>query len=293
MRNLCHFGDCRSVMSELRAANATAQMCITSPPYYGLRCYGVDGQIGSEKSPREYIESLVEVFRGVRNILANNGTLWLNLGDCFRKKQLLGIPWRVALALQHDGWHLRSDIIWSKPNPMPASVKDRPTISHEYVFLFAKSPKYYYNAKAIQEPLAEASIGRAKRFAAAKEKYGSPERPTSKHRRNGVNQSSAFAGLASGRSKGYDLESQQRNAWSVWNIATKHYKGAHFAVFPPQLAERCILAGSKAGDTVLDPFMGSGTVAMVAESLKRKWIGCELNESYRTLQQKRLEVRTR
>jgi DNA modification methylase len=280
-----------------------AQTCITSPPYFGLRDYGRSGQIGLEPTPDAYVAQLVEVFRYVRDVLADDGTLWLNLGDSYasgtkgsggagkstlgpnkdmqniqfqkmkprqfdcglQDKQLIGIPWRVAFALQADGWILRSDIIWSKPNPMPESVTDRPTKAHEYLFLFAKQPKYYYDAGAIKERAVGADKPRI--FAAESRGDGS---------------ACAVVGRAGRQAKGASGfgGSELRNARTVWTITPKPFKGAHFATFPPDLVRPCILAGSRAGDTVLDPFMGSGTVAQVAKENGRNYLGCELNPEY-------------
>jgi len=328
-------------MKRLIAEGVKVQTCVTSPPYWGLRDYGHAGQIGLERTPQEYVENMVEVFGLVRDLLSDDGTLWLNLGDSYSRdpgkggsgpngkhdyipsygdarrlmseskcssdgrvgradrapvrnggeglkpKDLVGIPWMAAFALRSQGWYLRQDIIWHKTNPMPESVTDRPTRSHEYIFLMSKSERYYYDHEAIKEPLAVESIGRGERFRAALEKYGSPERPDSKHCVNGVDQSSAFAGLASGRSKGYNLESGTRNKRSVWTVSTVPYPGSHFAVFPPALIEPCIMAGSRPGDIVLDPFFGSGTTGQVAEQLGRQWIGCEIQKDYEPLQRQR------
>lgn len=255
------------------------QTCVTSPPYFGLRDYGHSGQIGLEQTPSQYVETMVEVFRCVRDILADDGTLWLNLGDSyaaggmgpgsgkqltnrgtstgghmdkprkapdgFKPKDLLGIPWRVAFALQADGWYLRQDIIWHKPNPMPESVRDRCTRSHEYIFLMSKSERYYFDSDAMQEP-AQSSKG------------------------------------ASSNGSG------MRNRRSVWTVATRPYKGAHFATYPAALIDPCVLAGSRHGDIVLDPFMGSGTTAAVAIRHGRQYMGCEVNPEYKTLQDERL-----
>lgn len=264
-------GDCAETLAEV--PEKSVRCCVTSPPYYGLRDYGVDGQIGLEQTPEAYVERLVAVFREVRRVLTDDGTLWLNLGDSYARlpskggsgpngknqhrwgygaaqgtlartqrhgladKQLLGIPWRVALALQADGWYLRSDVIWHKPNAMPESVRDRPTKCHEYLFLLAKSSRYYFNAKAIEE--------------------ATPDGNT-------------------------------RNARSVWSVPTRPYKEAHFAVFPVALAEKPVLAGSECGDTVLDPFCGSGTTAVAALRHARKAILCDLNPSYVELAQRRI-----
>ena len=269
MKDLVLFGDCRETMD---AFIDKAQMCVTSPPYYGLRNYGdEENQIGLEESPEEYIQNLVEVFRKVRDNLTDDGTLWLNIGDSYynyrpgkgqalskqtvsntrqdlpdkcarrgnklkglKEKDLIGIPWMLAFALRADGWYLRQDIIWNKPNPMPESVRDRCTTSHEYIFLLSKSQNYYFDVDAIKEPT--------------------------------------------------------RRKRSVWTVNNKPYRGAHFAVFPPDLIEPCIRAGSKEGDIVLDPFMGSGTTAMVAKSLKRYYMGCELHEDYGNLMQERVPL---
>ena len=279
-------------------------MCVTSPPYYGLRDYGGEAnQIGQEETPEEFIQSLVEVFREVRDVLKDDGVLWLNIGDSYynyrpgtgglpkqtvsrtnqdlpeqcnrrankldglKEKDLIGIPWMLAFALRADGWYLRQDIIWHKPNPMPESVKDRCTKSHEYVFLLSKNKKYYYDNEAIKEPV--------------KQDWGTRDRTKGKYHNPGT-------GLAphSGLSKSYD----RKNKRSVWSVTNKPYKGAHFACFPPDLIEPCILAGSKKGDVILDPFMGSGTTAMVAKQHDRSYIGCELHEDYGSLIQKRLKA---
>lgn len=259
-------GDCRETLRSL--PEATFQCCVTSPPYWLLRDYGHSAQIGMEPTPDAYVESLVDVFSLVRRVLRDDGTLWLNIGDSYaasagggqgknsqfldrsaarlgvreqkaskvagglKPKDLCGIPWRLALALQADGWYLRSDIIWAKPNPMPESVTDRPTKAHEYLFMLAKSEKYFFDADAIKEPATHGAT---------------------------------------------------RNARSVWTVPSQGYDGPHFATMPPKLVERCILAGSRIGTAVLDPFMGSGTVGFVSEGLGRRWLGCELNPEYETL----------
>jgi site-specific DNA-methyltransferase (adenine-specific) len=240
----------------------SVQCCVTSPPYWSLRDYNIDGQIGLEATIQEYINSLVAVFRKVRGILADDGVFWLNIGDSYtsggrtwrapdkknparsmsirpdtpeglKPKDLIGVPWRLAFALQADGWYLRSDIIWEKPNCMPESVKDRPTRSHEYIFLFSKAEKYYYDYQAIREGT--------------------------------------------------------RNKRTVWAVNTQPFMDAHFATFPPKLIEPCIIAGSRRGDYVLDPFFGSGTVGVICEELKRKFVGIELNPEYIEIAQKRLQ----
>jgi len=296
--NKIEFGDCRETMRKWASEGIKAQTCVTSPPYYGLRDYGHNGQIGLEETPEQYIEAMVEVFRCVWDVLEDDGTLWLNIGDSycgtgskgdwvdpknpngrngqsvsktqklagFKSKDLIGIPWMLAFALRADGWYLRQDIIWHKPNPMPESVQDRCTKSHEYIFLLSKSPKYYYDHEAIKEE----GVIPAGTLAAK----GSAERQNQK----GVN----------ARPPEYKEYDGQRNKRSVWTVTTKPYEGAHFAVFPTDLIEPCILAGAPAGGVVLDPFMGSGTTAQVAQDLGRKYLGCELNPAYQLLQNKRL-----
>ena len=272
------------------------QCCVTSPPYWGLRDYGVEGQLGLEATPDEYVTNMVEVFREVRRVLKKDGTLWLNLGDSYngsggaggdytagglkegqrrypgrhlktlKPKDLVGIPWRVAFALQADGWYLRQDIIWHKPNPMPESVKDRCTKAHEYVFLMTKHKKYYFNATSIAEKAAY--DGRKDEIY----KGGAKDVSIGKHKR--------------WRS---DEDGEKiRNKRSVWTITTKPYKGAHFATFPPKLVEPMILAGSRPGDIVLDPFSGSGTVGQVCTEYRRIFVGLELNREYIKLAKKRI-----
>jgi DNA modification methylase len=305
-------GDCREVLATLPAESV--QTCVTSPPYWGLRDYGVPGQLGLERTPAEYVANMVAVFREVRRVLRDDGTLWLNLGDSYaaggtggapsakstlsrhgidgrspyldamgqnksrtaplglKPKDLVGIPWRVAFALQADGWYLRSDIIWHKPNPMPESVTDRPTKAHEYLFLLAKSERYYYDADAIAEPFSDKTQWT----------YPQPDKAAA------AGQTTNGTGASGLRAK---PDRENRNRRSVWSIATQPFDGAHFATFPRTLIEPCILAGSRPGDVVLDPFMGSGTTAQVSEHLGRQWIGCELNPEYVTLQAKRLQQR--
>ncbi len=305
--NRVFFGDCRHTMRDLIAQGIKAQMCVTSPPYYGLRDYGVDGQIGMELSPDEYVTAQVEVFRLVRGMLHDNGVLWLNLGDSYaanrtyqvastkggpkhgvgqssggkgstvpqglKPKDLIGIPWRVAFALQADGWYLRQDIIWHKTNPMPESVRDRCTKSHEYMFLLSKSERYFFDSEAIKEPAVS-------------------EKPAGNKRHKYVDAYSAGVGEEHRTKAGLlslsGVKFEKRNRRSVWTVTSKPYAGAHFATFPPALIEPCILAGSRAGDIVLDPFMGSGTTAQVALQHGRQYIGCELNQEYEALQLKRI-----
>ena len=298
--NKIQFGDCRETMRKWASEGIKAQTCVTSPPYYGLRDYGHDGQIGLEETPEEYIAAMVEVFRCVWGVLEDDGTLWLNIGDSYcgtgskgdwvdpknpngrngqsvsktqklngyKSKDLIGIPWMLAFALRADGWYLRQDIIWHKPNPMPESVQDRCTKSHEYIFLLSKSSKYYYDHDAIKEPLKGEPQTRDKNAEGYQADYAHGDRFSKGERVFGAD------GMANKR--------------SVWSIATKPYAGAHFAVFPTDLIEPCILAGAPLGGVVLDPFMGSGTTAQVAQNLGRKYIGCELNLDYEPLQKKRL-----
>lgn len=304
--NKIEFGDCREIMRRWAEQGVKAQMCVSSPPYFGLRDYGVDGQLGLEQTPDEYVQNMVEVFRAVRDVLADDGTLWLNIGDTYARtggtdrkvsstakvgstrntmkqmsdrtskasalglkdKDLIGIPWRVAFALQADGWYLRQDIIWHKPNPMPESVRDRCTKAHEYIFLLAKSERYYYDREAMQEPAARGYAGSDFR----------------------TGKTAAHQG---GRMSRADrIDTGRRNRRSVWTVATRPYKGAHFATFPPELIEPCILAGSRPGDVVLDPFMGSGTTAAVALRHGRRYLGCELNAAYEPLQRERIAAAT-
>lgn len=292
-------GDCLEKLKEMEAE--TVQCCVTSPPYWGLRDYGVSGQFGLEKTPEEYVEKLVAVFLEVRRTLRDDGTLWLNLGDSYARaggttdqsadkrsrslahlhekqfrncrppsglkpKDLVGIPWRVAFALQASGWYLRQDIIWSKPNPMPESVTDRCTKSHEYIFLLTKSPSYLFNQ--IIEPCVTLRSGKT-----------------------GARSATPYTAAKCDRtnSGGYTRTREGKNKRSVWTVTTKSYKGAHFATFPLDLIEPCILAGSSAGDTVLDPFFGSGTVGLVASRNDRKWVGIELNSDYIEIARKRIE----
>jgi DNA modification methylase len=323
------FGDCRDTMRRWAAEGVKAQMCVTSPPYFGLRDYGRDGQIGLEQTPDKYIEAMVDVFRCVRNVLADDGTLWLNIGDSyaaaggaqvqgtkqtkgsqagawngetrhppagFKPKDLIGIPWMLAFALRADGWYLRQDIIWHKPNPMPESVRDRCTKAHEYIFLLSKSERYYYDAEAIAQPLAETSKARLAQPNLANQ-LGS-DRVPGKTNGNMKAVGPRFGGNKYGDDDKKESRTKSGNEWtngggkanrrSVWSVATRPYKGAHFATFPPALIEPCILAGSRPNDIVLDPFMGSGTTAYVSKIHGRQYLGCELNEDYAPLQNERI-----
>lgn len=301
-------GDVREGLRSL--PEGSVRCCVTSPPYWGLRDYGADGQIGLEQSPDEYVAQMVEVFREVRRVLADDGTLWLNLGDSYaapvggqnsftsstlsggrgkrdplhttrtrhrsgvKVKDLVGIPWRVAVALRADGWYLRSDIIWAKPNPMPESITDRPTKSHEYIFLLAKSQRYYFDAQAVRE----ASVGRWNSM----ETFGTA-RPKAAAANTDL-QRTQFAHTTHHD----DRVRTGRHVRSVWTIATQPYADAHFAAFPEALPERCIRAGSAVGDTVLDPFAGSGTTLLVACRLGRNAVGCELNPAYAAMAERRI-----
>lgn len=280
-------GDALTLLRKM--PTGSVRCCVTSPPYWGLRDYGHAEQLGLEKTPEEYVAKMVEVFREVKRVLADDGTLWLNLGDSYsmstkgaggngkqhtnvgtvmtdrswsvapglKPKDLVGIPWMVAFALRADGWYLRSDIIWAKPNPMPESVTDRPTKAHEYLFLLAKSQRYYYDAKAVAEPATGQDAGNG---------FARPECIS----RDGCDDPTPWKASPSGT----------RNRRTVWTIAPKPFKGAHFAVMPEALVEPCVLAGSAPGDLVLDPFTGSGTVGVVALRHGRKFVGCELNSEY-------------
>lgn len=315
------------------APDKWVQTCVTSPPYWGLRDYGVDGQLGLEPTPDQFVQKLVSIFREVRRCLKDDGTLWLNLGDSYagggngrvskvdetskqatnrgargqvgeampmpkpkdfglKPKDLVGIPWRVAFALQADGWYLRQDIIWAKPNPMPESVRDRCTKSHEYIFLFSKSPKYYFNNDAIKEPVAQSTIKRLSQNIAAQR--GSDRVPGKtngpmKAVFGGRNKHSGYGTrLHSGREDSGNYLECGRNKRSVWTVTTKPFKGAHFATFPMDLIEPCILAGSKKGDVVLDPFAGAGTTGVVCKRHGREFVGIEINPEYAEIAEKRI-----
>ena len=314
--NKIEFGDCRETMRQWASEGVKVNTCVTSPPYYGLRDYGHEGQIGLEETPEEYIKAMVEVFRCVWDVLEDDGTLWLNIGDSYasqggrqveqtvrhtgdyvnsgqmgsdgvgttrrppdgiKAKDLIGIPWMLAFALRADGWYLRQDIIWHKPNPMPESVQDRCTKAHEYIFLMSKSQKYYYDRMAIAE-----SAAYAEEHARKKTSWGNKK---------------ADAGVKAniekyqviGEENKTTLAGGMANKRSVWTVNTKPYKGSHFATYPPKLIEPCILAGCPKGGVVLDPFMGSGTTAFVALLNDRQYLGCELNPEYEELQQRRIK----
>ena len=297
-------GDCRDVLRTL--PDASVQCCVTSPPYFGLRDYGVAGQIGLEPTPDDFVAEMVAVFRDVRRVLRDDGTLWLNLGDSYastvkgsggagksrlgpnrdlqnighqkfeprrfdmqglKPKDLIGIPWRVAFALQADGWYLRSDIIWHKPNPMPESVTDRPTSAHEHIFLLAKSARYFYDAEAVRE--ANSNPDLAECITPRKDRSG-----------NGEWQPGTGGRMGSVR--------DGRNLRNVWTVATKPFSGAHFATFPPALIEPCVKAGCPKGGTVLDPFGGAGTTGLVADRLHRNAVLIELNPDYAAMAERRI-----
>lgn len=293
-------GDASDPATLASIGDGTVRTIITSPPYFGLRDYGVPRQLGAEASVGEYVDHMVAVFSGLRRVLADDGTLWLNLGDSYTgswgaqgrsaettsglhtkvvqgrqyaqahrrtglrrdgeppAKNLLGVPWRVALALQDDGWFLRSEIIWSKPNAMPESVKDRPTRAHEHLFLFAKSPTYFYDADAI------ATEYEGERAASRRARSGNVTKENSVARAWTVD----------------DVETGKANKRTVWEVPTQPFPGSHFAVYPPELIRPCVRAGSKIGDTILDPFSGSGTTGMVAREEGRRYIGIDLNVDY-------------
>lgn len=366
MGNRIVVGDC---VTSLRAmADQSVNCCVTSPPYFGLRDYGHPGQIGLEATPDAYVAKMVEVFREVRRVLRDDGTLWLNLGDSYaaqrggsampaetlaggvsgqgdkdakrgresaylphrnaaslglKHKDLIGIPWRVAFALQADGWYLRQDIIWSKPNPMPESVRDRCTKAHEYIFMLSKSARYYYDADAIAEPLASASVarlsqanlenqkgsdrvpgktngnmkavakqdGHGRRHAGFNQRYFGSDKPytgesTKDYAAGGAQDASATKARIVDRILSGEITT--RNKRSVWTVTTKPFKGAHFATFPPDLIEPCILAGAPTGGVVLDPFGGAGTTGMVASRHGRNSVLCELNADYANLAEERI-----
>jgi DNA modification methylase len=261
-------GDCREILKSL--PDNSVNCCVTSPPYFGLRDYGAAGQIGLEETPAEYVAALVEVFREVKRVLRPDGNCWLNLGDSYLNKQLLGIPWRVAFALQDIGFYLRSEVIWFKTNSMPESVNDRPTRCHEQIFLFTKSQNYFYDIDAIREPSVIKSQEEALKRAGSYKAYNNWEDKKGFRGEGGLGQDINYNPLG-------------RNKRTVWPIALVPYSGSHFATFPEKLIEPCILAGCPAGGTVLDPFGGSGTTGRVAVKHGRNAILIELNPEYHKL----------
>lgn len=345
--NKIYCGDSLAVLKTF--PDNSINCCVSSPPYWGLRDYGVNGQLGLEPTLEEYVTKLVEVFREVRRALRNDGTLWLNIGDSYagcsipgggdptigrrkfgqktynkktvpaglKPKDMVGIPWMVAFALRSDGWYLRSDIIWHKPNPMPESVKDRPTKAHEYLFLLSKSQKYYYDAESIKEPAVYSGTNNGVGFGHGTDKenrnrsrinipsgwdtgkgsHGSfhgngrakPDKCCSFKRK--VKESPPPGQPNNHREDRQDISySGTRNKRTVWTVPTHPFPEAHFATFPPKLIEPCILAGCPEGGIVLDPFMGSGTTAMVSAELSRNYIGIELNPNYIKIAEKRLSA---
>ena len=291
---------------------------VTSPPYWGLRDYGVENQIGLEKTPEEYVGKMTVLFREIKRVLKPSGTVWLNLGDSYvgggrgndkkygqgrddqpksfkgngnlKTKDLVGIPWRVAFSLQADGWYLRQDIIWHKPNPMPESVKDRCTKAHEYIFLLTKSPKYFFDSDAIAEE-ATGYDGRkdTKYKGGKKDMAGGPHERWRKRKAADTNYGTNGNGFKN--HSGYDILENPyiRNKRSIWTVPTKPFSEAHFAVYPPELIAPCIKAGCPVGGIVLDPFMGAGTTAYVARKLGREYIGIELNQDYIEIANRRLQ----
>lgn len=270
-------GDARVRLQDLPTASINC--IVTSPPYYQQRDYSTPLQIGNEKSPEEYVQNLRAVFVECYRTLRDDGTLWLNLGDKYDDGDLLGMPWRVATALKQDGWILRSDIIWYKPNAVPSSVKNRPTTDHEYVFLFAKSREYYYDIDAIREP--HVTFSPESRMKGGRNHFGQ-QNGTPEQGKNG-----GSSNLHSGR---WDqaFHPLGRNRRTVWEIPLSKFRDAHFAVFPEKLVELCVLAGCPQGGVVLDPFMGSGTTAMVAQRLSRRFVGIDSNPDYCEMAKKRI-----
>jgi DNA modification methylase len=311
-------------------SNQSIQCCVTSPPYYGLRDYGVNGQIGLEQTPDEYVQKLVDVFREVKRVLRDDGTLWLNLGDSYagkcsrasnggragfgtpregvfdrgasglKDKDLCGIPWRVAFALQVDGWWLRSDIIWSKTNPMPESVKDRPTRSHEYIFLLTKSKKYYYDYQAVLEPATGYDGRKDTIFKGSTKNYDGvmPNGKPQSFAQNG-HERWQYKNLQEDGQKpntmhvnrliGNEYMSPVRNKRDVWVVSTKPFRDAHFATFPEDLIVPCVLAGCPQDGVILDPFNGAGTTGVVCKKNGRNYIGIDLNPEYIEMSKKRIK----
>lgn len=303
-------GDALTVLKTL--PDNSVNCCITSPPYYALRDYGVDGQIGREETPALYVERLTSIFREVRRVLTPDGTLWLNIADTYagkgnqgealdpkypngrtgqvvalngkvegcKAKDMIGIPWLLAFALRSDGWYLRSDIIWMKANPMPESTKDRPSRCYEHIFLLSKSRKYFFDAKAISEPIAPATAERLKRGMKGGNKYGKPV--PGQPQTQTINRPRAHGEITD------SMINPMRNKRDVWVVNTVPFKGGHYAAYPPKLVEPCLLAGCLEGGIVLDPFFGSGTTGMVAKQMGRHYIGIELNPEYAELAKARI-----
>ena len=305
-----HTGDCLEVLRTL--PSESIHCCVTSPPYYALRDYGMDGQIGREASPKEYISRLTEVFTEVRRVLRSDGTLWLNISDTYagkgnqgdftdpknpngrngqtvalnnkvegcKPKDMIGIPWMLAFSLRDSGWYLRNDIIWMKENPMPESVKDRCARCYEHIFLFSKSRKYFFDYKAISEPIAPGTVSRLKRGVKGSNKYGEPIPGQVKQQT--INLCREHGEITD------DMINPLRNKRDVWIINTVPFKGGHYAAYPPKLVETCLLAGCPKDGVVLDPFIGSGTTGMVAKQLDRHYVGIELNPEYKKLAEARI-----
>ena len=303
-------GDCLEVLKTL--PDESVHCCITSPPYYALRDYGVDGQIGREATPKEYISRLTEVFTEVRRVLRSDGTLWLNISDTYagkgnqgsyvdaknpkgrngqavalnykvegcKPKDMIGIPWLLAFSLRESGWYLRNDIIWMKENPMPESVKDRCARCYEHIFLFSKARKYFFDYKAISEPIAPGTVSRLKRGVKGSNKYGEPIPGQAKQQT--INLCREHGAISD------EMINPLRNKRDVWIINTVPFKGGHYAAYPPKLVETCLLAGCPKNGVVLDPFIGSGTTGMVAKQLDRHYVGIELNPEYKELAEARI-----
>lgn len=305
-----HTGDCLEVLRTL--PSESIHCCVTSPPYYALRDYGMGGQIGREASPKEYILRLTEVFTEVRRVLRSDGTLWLNISDTYagkgnqgdftdpknpngrngqtvalnnkvegcKPKDMIGIPWMLAFSLRDSGWYLRNDIIWMKENPMPESVKDRCARCYEHIFLFSKSRKYFFDYKAISEPIAPGTVSRLKRGVKESNKYGEPIPGQAKQQT--INLCREHGAISD------EMINPLRNKRDVWIINTVPFKGGHYAAYPPKLVETCLLAGCPKDGVVLDPFIGSGTTGMVAKQLDRHYVGIELNPEYKELAEARI-----
>ena len=317
-------GDCLTVLKSLEAESVNC--CVTSPPYWGLRDYGHDGQLGLESTPEEYVAKMVEVFREVKRVLKDDGTLWLNLGDSYastkegntngtagmvkqkagvndnttkrtipkdlKPKDLCGIPWRVAFALQADGWYLRQDIIWHKPNPMPESVTDRCTKSHEYIFLLSKLSQYYFDSEAIKERSVCNDPRMVDGFVpkSVNGKHSIDSQNSANRHKSAITPGQTPHGKALRRMSGEsDPSYPYRNKRSVWSVTTSPYSGAHFATFPEELIEPCIRAGCPEGGTVLDPFFGAGTTGVVCKNYRREYLGIEINPEYVKIAEKRLD----
>lgn len=271
-------GDAEQLALSLPAESV--QTIVTSPPYFRLRNYGISTAVGQERVPDEYVGRLVDIFGALRPALREDGTLWLNLGDTFIKGELQGIPWRVALALRDDGWILRSDVIWHKPNAVPSPARRRPTVDHEYMFLFSKGKTYYYDADSIREP--HVTFSEKSKMRGGRRHFG---------KRNSTPENGKYGGYQGLHSGHWDkaFHPKGRNKRTVWSVPLGKYREAHFAVFPERLIEPCIKAGSKVGDLVLDPFSGAATTGLVAGKLGRRYVGIEINPDYASLSRDRLD----